>query len=317
MNIESAQRTFEQSIDVSKSTVLTFDNVDGWDVYNPSVPFQYEGDTYMFGRVERRAEWARSWVGLFRQTSPDRFTLVPDSGINPLEDPFICRIGDETVLGGVHVRYTRGRIDTLYTYFFRGKNPRDLKYFTTGPDYMKDIRLADMGEGRVGVFSRPRSAEYEQATGRKADIGFTTLDSLDELDADTISRARPIDGILEADQWGGCNQAFLLTSGYIGVIGHMSYQTGECDQKILHYLNVGFVVHPDHLRAEHLQIIGTRASFPAGPCKKPELIDCVFTSGIVPRPDGKADLYTGLGDCQVGRTTIDYPFDGYGDIINP
>ena len=60
------------------------------------------------------------------------------------------------------------------------------------------------------------------------------------------------------------------------------------------------------------RIIATRASYPAGPAKKPELADCAFTSGIVARPDGKCDLYSGLGDTMQGRTVIDNPFEGFG-----
>ena len=35
---------------------------------------------------------------------------------------------------------------------------------------------------------------------------------------------------------------------------------------------------------------------------------CAFTSGIVMRQDGKVDLYSGIGDTEVGRIVIDYPF---------
>jgi hypothetical protein len=33
------------------------------------------------------------------------------------------------------------------------------------------------------------------------------------------------------------------------------------------------------------------------------------------RADGKADLYSGLGDIAEGRVVIDYPFSGYGGIL--
>ena len=33
-----------------------------------------------------------------------------------------------------------------------------------------------------------------------------------------------------------------------------------------------------------------------------------FTSGIVMREDGRADLYGGMGDVEEGRIVIDYPF---------
>ena len=32
------------------------------------------------------------------------------------------------------------------------------------------------------------------------------------------------------------------------------------------------------------------------------------------REDGKVDLYSGIGDAEVGRIVIDYPFEGYGQI---
>ena len=51
--------------------------------------------------------------------------------------------------------------------------------------------------------------------------------------------------------------------------------------------------------------------------KKPDLVDCAFSSGIVMRKDGKADLYSGLGDAAEGRITIPYPFEGYGKIVEP
>lgn len=32
------------------------------------------------------------------------------------------------------------------------------------------------------------------------------------------------------------------------------------------------------------------------------------------RSDGKVDLYSGIGDTQEGRTVIDYPFEGHGEL---
>jgi hypothetical protein len=60
-----------------------------------------------------------------------------------------------------------------------------------------------------------------------------------------------------------------------------------------------------------LHLIGSRPCYPPGPAKAPHLVDCVFVSEIVMRPDGKADLYSGIGDCQTGSITIDYPFEGH------
>jgi hypothetical protein len=73
---------------------------------------------------------------------------------------------------------------------------------------------------------------------------------------------------------------------------------------------------PDTRTVESYKIIGTRDCYPPGPAKMPHLADCAFTSGIVMREDGKADLYSGLGDCKQGRLVIDYPFEGHGQIVS-
>jgi hypothetical protein len=299
----------------TESVVLCFRGVEGFDVYNCSVPFKWQGRRYIYGRVEKRHEWARSLVRLFAETNRDEYTLVENSMIYQLEDPFVTRIGGEIVLGGTHVRYTRNRIDTYYGYFYRGFDPDDLRYFTTGPDNMKDIRIVDI-PGGIGVFSRPRDAAVEKQYGSGSVVGFTMIPNLDCLDAEVIAGAKVIPGLFGRGEWGACNQCFLLESGNIGVIGHKSFKApGEPPLDV--YMNVSFVFDPKNNRVFNEKILATRSSYPQLPSKKPELADCVFTSGIVMRADGRADLYSGLGDAAEGRMVIEYPFDGCGKIILP
>jgi hypothetical protein len=85
----------------------------------------------------------------------------------------------------------------------------------------------------------------------------------------------------------------------------------------LTYLNISFIFDPCQHAALDVKIIGTRPCYPEGPAKRPNLVDVAFTSGIVPRPDGKVDLYSGIGDCEVGRIVIDDPFNGFGRIVSP
>jgi hypothetical protein len=310
------RKFFEETKQLYESTKLTYLGVEGYDVYNPSIPFEWEGKMYMFGRVEHRHEWARSWVRLFENTGKDEWTLVPDSMIYQLEDPYVQCIGDTLVLGGTHVRYKQSKIDTFYGYFYRGTNIHNMYYFTTGPDYMKDIRLVELLDGRVGVFSRPRNEEVRKRFGSESMIGFAVVDSLDELTAEVIENATYIPGLFDNDEWGGCNQAYMLDSGMIGVIGHKSYKTlNEDGSQILSYMNFSFVFDPEKHEAKDVKIIATRPCYPPGPAKTPELVDCAFTAGIVMRNDGKVDLYSGIGDCEVGRIVIDYPFEGYGKIV--
>lgn len=316
MNLLEQRKQFEAEKKIYESAKLRFHGVKGYDVYNSSVPFEWKGQCYIFGRVERREEWARSWVRLFRHAGGDEWTLVPDSMIYQLEDPYISKIREELVLGGTHVRYKQSRIDTYYGYFYKGTDLMDLYYFTTGPDYMKDIRLVELENGKIGVFSRPRNEEILRRFGAESQIGFVTIDSLIELTSDVIENAPYIPGIFGDQEWGGCNQAYALTSGRIGVIGHKCYnELNEAGVKVSTYLNIAFVFDPVVHRAIDVKIIGTRHCYPEGPSKKPELVDCAFTGGIVPRPDGKVDLYSGIGDCEVGRIVIDNPFEGEGAIL--
>nr|WOZ50632.1 AncY [synthetic construct] len=317
MNLAEMRKQFEQNKKIYESAKLKFHGVEGFDVYNVSIPFEWNGKKYIFGRIERREEWARSWVRLFEETGQDEWTLVPDSMIYQLEDPFVSFVDGNLVMGGTHVRYKQNKVDTYYGYFYKGTDLHDLYYFTTGPEYMKDIRLVEMPDGRIGVFSRPRSEEIRRKYGSESMIGFTVINSLDELSAEVIENAPVIPNLFGKDEWGGCNQAYFLESGKIGVIGHIAYHaTDEMGTEQQTYMNMSFVLDPTTHEASDLKIIGTRACYPDGPAKRPHLTDCAFSAGIVMRPDGKADLYSGIGDAEAGRITIDNPFEGYGRIDN-
>lgn len=316
MTLQKQRIEFEATKMIYESATLKFHGVDGFDVYNISIPFKRDGKCYLFGRVERREEWARSWVRLFEETGQDEWSVVEDSMIYTLEDPYISEIGDELVMGGTHVQYQSGRYSTFFGYFFRGTDLHNLYYFTTGPNKMKDIRLVPLSDGKIGVFSRPRSAEMTGKYGSESMIGFTVVDRLEDLTADVIENAPYIHGIFGKGEWGGVNQAYLLDSGKIGIIGHICYQDkDESGGELKVYLNMAFVFDPTTRESSDLHLIGSRSCYPVGPAKAPYLVDCVFSSGIVMRPDGKADLYSGLSDCQAGRITIDYPFARHGLLV--
>jgi hypothetical protein len=315
MKLAERKIFFEKICSRQESVLLTFKGIEGFDVYNCSTPFKWQGGRYMYGRVEKRSEWARSWVRLFAETGKDEFALVKESMIYQLEDPFVTKIGCEIVLGGTHVRYSRNQLETYFGYFYRGTDLDDLRYFTTGPDYMKDIRLLEL-PGGIGVFSRPRDEKVEKQYGSGAVIGFTVIPDLDHLDKEVISNARVIPGLFGEGEWGGCNQCFLLDSGLIGIIGHKSYQSSDSPPFLI-YVNASFVFDPKNNNIVDEKILAVRSCYPPFPAKKPELVDCAFTSGIVMRDDGRTDLYSGLSDTTEGRVVIDYPFEGYGKIITP
>jgi len=314
MTFPQKKDLFEQEQKIRESALLTFTGVEGYDVYNCSVPFEYEGQTYLFGRVERRADWARSHVRLFRQVARDNFAAVEGSMIYPLEDPYISNIGGQWVMGGTHVVRSSRQIARLYAYFYEGKDPHNLNYFTTGPENMKDIRLVELDDG-IGVFSRPRGEQVLKQHGSESVVGYATIIDLSELTADIIENAEVIGNMFAPYEWGGCNQCYALDSGLIGIIGHKCYPKESEDGLTLSvYTNVSFVFDPKAHRVIDEKIIATRASYPNAPAKKPGLVDCAFTSGISARPDGRFDLYSGLGDTFQGRVVIDDPFEGFGKL---
>lgn len=276
MDVKEARTIFEKEFKHIDSAILTFKGVEGFDVYNCSQPFHWEGSNYLFGRIENRTEWMRSWVQLFKQTNVDEWTLVPDSMIYQLEDPYISFVGDQLVMGGTHVRIQQERLDTYYGYFYKGTELNNLYYFTTGPEYMKDIRVVQLENDKIGVFSRPRNPEIYDKYGSESMIGFTIINSLDELSAEVISNAPYLDGLFKDGEWGGCNQAYLLEDGKVGVLGHVCYQEDKTGQSI--YTNMTFVINPLTKEISDYKLVGTRKSYPDGPAKKIHLKDCAFTS---------------------------------------
>jgi len=316
MTILEQRELFEKEKKIYESVKVKFTGVPGYDVYNCSIPFNRDGKTYIYGRVEKRDEWARSWVRLFQSAGKDEWALVPDSMIYQMEDPYIAFIDDEIVLGGTHVRMKQGKLDTYYGYFYKSKDLHDLVYFTTGPDYMKDIRLVKLDGSRIGVFSRPRDEKIRAKYGSDSIVGFTIINSIDELNASVVENAPIVDGLFDDGEWGGCNQCYYLDSGKIGIIGHKSYkQVKDSGLELQVYTNISFVFDIEKHKANNVKIIGTRSCYPDGPAKNDSLADCVFPAGIVMRDDGHVDLYSGIGDVEVGRIVIDYPFEGYGKII--
>ena len=282
---------------------LTFVGVDGYDVYNISTPFTIKGRTYLAGRVEKR-ENEFSVVRIFEKTGEDEYTaILPELTFRNLQDPFVTFIKGQLVLGGVQIvthPLDEHRIISWQTLFFSGKTPDQLKLCAVGPSCMKDIRLCELADGRVAVFSRPQGKK-----GGKGRIGFTIIDSLKDLCADTILDAVIDPSFFLKSEWGGCNEVHLLRNGLLGVMGHMAFRTEEG----LHYNAMTFVLDP--ATGEHTapRIIATRGDMTTEPFgKRPDLVDVLFTAGIVRHGDGTATLYTGVSDCQAWCAEIEDPF---------
>ena len=199
MNILEQRQQFEANKRIYESAKLVFRGV---------------------GRMEKRQSGRDLGCALFEESG--RTSGQPRMMIYQLEDPYISVINKQLVLGGTHVRNKQGRLDTFCGYFYKGRDLHDLYYFTTGPDYMKDIRLVELRDGRIGVFSRPRGEEVRKQFGSESLVGFTVIDSLDALSPEVIKNAPYISGLFRKDEWGGrrptCSRAGKSASSAISAM---------------------------------------------------------------------------------------------------
>lgn len=270
------------------------------DVYNITAPFEWEGRTLLAGRVEDR-ESEHSEVVFFEQEK-DAWIPVPDAPVLELQDPFVTKVDDLLVAGGVEIFPDRDDPGALCwrTIFYKGRSLRDLKRFAKGPDRMKDIRLLQLEDGRILVAVRPQGK-----TGGRGKIGFTVLNNLDELTEENIENAHILEEQFAEEEWGGCNEMHLLSNGKIGILSHIACFDEKGDR---HYYSTCFTY--DVISGEYtpMKMISRRKDFAPGDSKRPDLKDVIFSGGLVRRDDGKAELYCGVGDAEAHMRIIKDPF---------
>ena len=282
------------------------------DCYNPSVPFIIGDNEYILCRTqERKGEYSK--VYCFKKEN-DKWVVENNFEPLPLEDPSIAFINDKIIVSGVNVVF--GDNKTTFTEwktdFYIGDSIYDLKYFVSGPAHMKDIRLVQLKDSKIGIFTRPLG-EYV-TDGHKAKIGFTIVDRIEDINEKVISDAPLLNDFFLKEEWGGCNSAYLLKNGLIGVIGHKSYLSNEDGKGHLHYYGTYFIINPETYETTDMNIIISRDCFPYFEPREERLSDITFTSGIVRNSDGTAKIYAGLSDSAVGSAIIKDPFIEYENL---
>ena len=297
---------FEAREHLPKGEFLKFEGVGGKDVYNITAPFAVNDRSYIAGRVESRRAEGDSEVQFFEEKN-GTWIAAHEAPAFRLEDPFITKVGNELVFGGVE---TFPHPDALYsgglgyrTVFYRGTTLQSLRRFTQGPDLMKDIHLIELVGGEIGAFTRPQAPAIPE--GGRGKIGFFKIPNLSGLTPRNIIKARIIENLFLEAEWGGVNDPHLLEDGRIGVIGHIAFtDTTEEGELREHYYAMALTFDPTTFAVSPIRIIAARKNFPPGPAKlSPELDDVVFPGGW----DGEA-LWLGLGDARAGRLIIPNPF---------
>lgn len=279
---------------------IQFKGVDGFDVYNITAPFESAGRLVIAGRVEKR-DSEHAQVRFFEERD-GAWHPIPEAPLFALQDPFFTFIGGVLVFGGVQISERPDGRFQWCTAFYRGQDIFSLQPFFTGPIGMKDIRLAELPEGRIGVFTRPQGA-----VGGRGTIGYTEADSLDALSIELINAAPLLDGMFHPLDWGGANETVPLPGGKIGVLCHIACFDDDTEHSDRHYYASSFVFDPKTRRFDDFKIIGSRSQFGPGAAKRSDLNDVVFSSGLVFEA-GRTLLYAGVSDVEAHWVEIPDPF---------
>jgi Protein of unknown function (DUF1861) len=279
---------------------LTFTGVGERDVYNITAPFEDEGDLVIAGRVEARdSEHSEVYFFVNRDGV---WTPREGAPVYKLQDPFVTRIAGELILGGVEIfpHPTNEGALGWRTVFYKGSSINDLELFFKGPDGMKDLRLAELKDGSVAVLTRPQGEK-----GGRGKIGYTRISTLDDLTLEVIEGAPLLEGQFAQGEWGGANELHILNNGMIGVLGHIASFDEEENR---HYYPMVFSLNPETGEHTEIQLIAVRDDFLAGASKRPDLVDVVFSGGLVRKEGGTAEFYAGISDAEAHRITITDPF---------
>ena len=305
MTVKTYTTAYEELKNSLKSTKLKtdkikFEDVGTRDVYNITAPFESAGKTVIGGRVENRDEEYSELM--FFEEQNGTWLPIANSASFKLQDPFFTRIKGELKVGGVEVALIPGTEDKLTwrTNFYRGKDIYELTQFFQGPEHMKDIRLVELKDARIGVFTRPQGDK-----GGRGKIGYTEVDKLEDLNEEIILNAELLDQFTD-DEWGGANEIHLLKNGKLGVLAHIACFSDNGKNR--HYASSAFVYDPETEKYSEMKMIASRELFSPGVAKRPDLEDVVFSGGLKREANGKAVLYAGIGDAEAHWLEIDDPF---------
>ncbi|MFZ2201784.1 MAG: DUF1861 family protein [Microgenomates group bacterium] len=305
------------------------ENADNLTVYNPT-PMVIDGVTYLWARVEDRSRETGSKSMLFEEGEDGVWNIVEGAPVfDNLQDPFYCGFfNGRHIFGGVQIYKVEGSKDLGYrTAFYNlgesftdvlSSGGKTIEPLAVGPEKMKGIRLIQLEEGRIGVFTRPQGD-----FGGRGKVGYFEINHIDELKEALTNFDRLKDpstfvyGLFIDDEWGGPNQPRprLLPGGKIGIVGHIAgfgdekYTTADGSEKAKKdYYPITYIFDRKTNTVSNVQIIATTEQFPEVEAKQAQLGKILYSGGLVNRGDGYAWLYLGIGDTKSGRILIKDPF---------
>jgi len=297
--------------------------------YNPTRPITTKDGKQILARVELRDKESSIILSFSDKDNDGEYEIVDDAPVFEMQDPFYCGPLEDKdgrswqIFGGVKITSwnNEGKATNYQTEFYKFQDNikelsenQDLSLVASCPQN-KDIRLIQLTSGKIGVFTRPQSADINGFGGR-GKIAYFEIDNLDQLQAalnDHMANQEMdeiIQGICIDSDWCGANELHLLDDGRIGVLGHIAMMEpdhqGGPPQKS--YYAMAFIFDPISKRATKPKIIATMEQFDDVLPKKADLKSVVFSGGLVRNFGGAAWLYLGLGDTEAGRILINDPF---------
>jgi hypothetical protein len=287
---------------VMDSERLRFTGVGQHDVYNPTKPFVIGHKTIIAARVESRASELDSNIVFFEKRGRT-WHPVKDAPRMALQDPFVTKIHGELVIGGVEVKEKPNGGTAYRTVFYRGTALSDLERFAEGPPKMKDIRLAELDDGRIFVLTRPQGKK-----GGRGKIGYTIIHRLSDLGPKILASAPLIRKQFSDQEWGGANEIIPLGASKLGVLGHIAKADTQGER---HYYPVSFVIDLAQKKVSPCKLLLERKDLPQGlhgPAKRPDIKDVLFSGGLQRHFDHTATLYVGGGDAAIYKALLRDPF---------
>lgn len=280
----------------NKAVKLQFSGVADQDVYNITAPFSIGDREVIAGRIEARTNEVAQ-IGLFEEVEENKWNLIEGAIKLTLQDPFVTTIDGTIILGGVEVFFDKEGA-RWRTILYRLKSINEAEKIFEGPFGMKDIRLKQLSDGKILVLTRPQGEK-----GGRGKIGIAWVDTLAQLSLEIIEEATLLKQQFSDVDWGGANEIHLIDER-ICVLGHIASfdQVGN-----RHYYAMTFEIDKKKETMENPKIIAERSDFLPGPSKRNDLIDVVFSGGLVLH--GKeATFYAGISDAEAQKITIQNPF---------
>lgn len=324
--IQELLAVLHKETELPKGRLLKFnvgENTEELSVYNPS-PIVVDGVTFLLARVEKKSSESGSTVMLFSENEHGEWDIVEDVPVlHNVQDPFYCGVIDGLHVMGWVQTYEEAESPQLgyRTVFYRFENSiseledednNSIPPFAIGPEKMKDIRLIQRKNGRIGVFTRPQGK-----FGGRGEVGYFEIENLDQLEdslAKHVQEEDP-DSLIShlflmrpkgENEWGGVNELHNRADGKIEVLGHIADIEPIGVKK--NYYPITFIFDPETRLISDLKIIATTKQFPPVEAKKIDLGEVLYSGGLVSLGDGKVRLYVGIGDAEAGYIDIDDPF---------